>query len=215
MMNGHALTALLVLWIATFSLRPAFAAELEVDELISAIRTQISAAEEQARKDPMFKVKEIELTISYALHKEGAVGFKAYVITAGTSLKSEAVQTMKVSLTPIKTLMVKAPWVLTGKVRAVDVKSGSLELDRATVNVSFEGSRWVDAKQVSAPEKLDFYTVSVKPETKIWGVRSLGDIAPGKEIWVSKDAMGETTAVVVSPTKAVPHRSAPPEKEKK
>jgi outer membrane protein OmpA-like peptidoglycan-associated protein len=99
--------ALMALWMSTVCVNPILAAELEVDELIDGIRNHILTAEKRAKEQPLFGVKEVKLTISYAVEKKGEGGFKAFVITAGTSVGSHAVQTMEIILTPLKEMKVE------------------------------------------------------------------------------------------------------------
>jgi hypothetical protein len=177
--------ALLILWIALARSTPTFAVELEVDELIATLRSQMSAATEQAKKDPMFKVKEIELTISYALEKKGEAGLKAYVITAGTAVGSQAVQTMKVTLTPLTPILVKEKplQVITGRVVWADVNSGMLEVENPLFTST--GEDWKRPAEYTAgvPFKL-----TMTPHTKLYGVESLDSIKKGDEVWVQWDA---------------------------
>jgi hypothetical protein len=66
--------ALMALWMSTVCVNPILAAELEVDELISSIRNHILTAEKRAKEQPLFGVKEVKLTISYAVEKKGEGG---------------------------------------------------------------------------------------------------------------------------------------------
>jgi len=99
--------ALLVLCMSTVCVSPILAAELEVDELIENIRSNILVAEKREREQPLFGVKEVKLTISYAVEKKGEGGFKAFVITAGASISSHAVQNMEIILTPLRDMKVE------------------------------------------------------------------------------------------------------------
>jgi hypothetical protein len=101
--------ALLILGIASAYGSPIFAADLDVDQLIERLRNQILAAEKRARQNPLFGVKEIKLHISYAIEEKGEGSFKAFVITVGASVSAHEVQTMEITLAPIKDLQVEAP----------------------------------------------------------------------------------------------------------
>jgi outer membrane protein OmpA-like peptidoglycan-associated protein len=107
--NSGILTAALVLWLCVVDVSPGPTAELEVDELIASIRSQILAAEKRARAKPIFQVKEVKLTISYAIDKKGEGEFKAFVITAGASISSHAVQTLEIVLGPLGEVKVERP----------------------------------------------------------------------------------------------------------
>ena len=98
---------LLVLWMSTVSVNSILAADLEVNELIDSIRSHVLTAEKRAREQPLFGIKEVKLTISYAIEKKGEGGFKLFVITAGASISSHAVQTMEFILTPLKDMKVE------------------------------------------------------------------------------------------------------------
>jgi Trypsin-co-occurring domain 2 len=101
--------ALLMLGIASAYGNPIFAAALDVDQLIERLRNQILPAEKRARQNPLFGVKEVKLHISYAIEEKGEGSFKAFVITVGASVSAHAVQTMEITLAPIKDLQVEAP----------------------------------------------------------------------------------------------------------
>jgi outer membrane protein OmpA-like peptidoglycan-associated protein len=107
--NPGILAAALVLWLCIGDVSPGLTADLEVDELITSIRSQILAAEKRARAKPIFQVKEVKLTISYAIDKKGEGEFKAFVITAGASISSHAVQTLEIVLGPLGEVRVERP----------------------------------------------------------------------------------------------------------
>ena len=100
---------LLMVWISPSYIGPAFAEELEVDQLIDRLRSQILAAEKRAQENPLFGIKEVKLHISYTIEKKGEGGFKAYVITASASVSAHAVQTMELTLSPLQELRVETP----------------------------------------------------------------------------------------------------------
>jgi outer membrane protein OmpA-like peptidoglycan-associated protein len=117
--------ALLMLWLATACGSPIFAAGLEVDQLIEHLRKQIFAAEKRAREIPLFGVKEVRLHISYAIEEKGEGSFKAFVIAAGASVSAHAVQTMEITLTPVKELRVEAPSTEKSTTTLVDLRGRS------------------------------------------------------------------------------------------
>jgi outer membrane protein OmpA-like peptidoglycan-associated protein len=114
--------ALLVLGMASACGSPIFAAELEVDQLIERLRKQILAAEQRARQNPLFGVKEVKLHISYAIEEKGEGSFKAFVITVGASVSAHAVQTMEITLAPIKDLQVHTPGAKRSPTILVDLR---------------------------------------------------------------------------------------------
>ena len=114
--------ALLMLGIAAAPGTSSFAARLEVDQLIENLRNQILMAEKRARANPLFGVKEIKLHISYTVEEKGEESFTALVITGGASVSAHAVQTMEITLAPLKELTVKAPGKETSPEMLVDFR---------------------------------------------------------------------------------------------
>jgi len=77
------------------------AAELEVSELIVAMKNSLEEAQKSA-KPPYANVLWMEGEIRYVVKKEGEAGFKAYVVTAEGKYATEAVQQVKFRLEPPK-----------------------------------------------------------------------------------------------------------------
>ena len=85
-----------------------YAAErIEVEELISAVKTALLQAEKAGKDSPLFRVKEAELEIAYTLERKGGAEFKIFVVTVDAHISSERVHRIKIKLEPMKDLTAK------------------------------------------------------------------------------------------------------------
>lgn len=180
---------LAVLGLTLICLRSAFAAELDVEDLIRAMNSQIDSVAERAKKNAKFAIKDVELTISYAVEKKGEGGFTAYVITASSAISSQATQTMKITLTPTRRIMVEAPaprQSIFGRVLAVGDQAEWLELSNVRVATTGEGT-WEKYLKDASRTKL-----AVTPETELFGVKSVSSIKPGARVTIILDSEGKS-----------------------
>lgn len=108
--------------------RLAEAVDLELTELLEALKAQMKLLEETGRKDPMWRVKEAKLRAQFVLVKKGEAGLKA-VVTVGGEYSKEAVQEITLDLTPLRPMKVEAPGELkNASVVGVDLKAGRVFL---------------------------------------------------------------------------------------
>jgi hypothetical protein len=86
----------------------AAAAEIEVSELIAAIKQGIEGLQ-RAAKPPLIKIPWIEAEVSYVVKTEGGGGVRAYVVTAEGKYATEAVQRTKYRLEFVSIPRVETP----------------------------------------------------------------------------------------------------------
>ena len=98
---------------------PACAVDLEVSELVGAIKRGIADAQKSAGP-PTMKIPWIEAEISYVVKQEGGGGVKLYVVTVDGRYATEAVQRVKYRLEPTAPIKVEGPGELSGAVAGLD-----------------------------------------------------------------------------------------------
>lgn len=91
---------LVLAWVGVGTIAtPATGAELEVNELIGGLKKAIQEAQKTATP-PYMTIPWAEGEISYVVKQEGEAAFKMYVVTAGGTYATEAVQRVKFRLEP-------------------------------------------------------------------------------------------------------------------
>ena len=163
---------------------PALSADLDISELIKALKKAISEAQKTATQ-PHVNIPWAEAEISYTVKKEGGGGFKLYVVTADAKYAKETVHRFKFRLEPPD----KKPWIVKAPGEYENVVVSGVDLNALKIFVSPEGE--------SAKEVFPLY---INPATKITDTagekKTLSDIREGMEgkIQFVPGPKGETTA---------------------
>jgi hypothetical protein len=119
------LSPLISLWLLVSLAGPAGAVDLEVSELVGAIKRGIADAQKSAGP-PTMKIPWIEAEISYVVKQEGGGGLKLYVVTVDGRYATEAVQRVKYRLEPTAPIKVEGPGELSGAVAGLDQAAGKV-----------------------------------------------------------------------------------------
>ena len=171
----------------------AFAVDLEVAELVDAIRRSIAEAQRSAQK-PSLRIPWIEAEVSYVIKKEGSGGLKMYVVTADGKYATEAVQRVKVRLEPLSPLRVDGPGEIYGPIAGVDIASKKVFLGGET------------PAGIASWKAVPAFPFAIKNDTQIvdsaGGIKKLGDLKPGARARVLYEPTGdELTAkkIVIDP----------------
>lgn len=147
---------------------PTMAVELEVAELVAAIKRAIVDAQKSA-KPPTMNIPWIEAEISYVVRQEGSGGLKMYVVTVEGTYATEAVQRVKYRLEPTRPLRVERSGEIYGPIAGVDRAAGKVFIGEARYGVQ---GGWSPA-----------FPFLIKRDTKILdrfgGTKTIGDLKPG------------------------------------
>jgi NTP-dependent ternary system trypsin peptidase co-occuring protein len=169
--------ALIVAFVLALA-KTACAVDLEVSELVGAIKHGIAEAQKSA-SPPKMKIPWIEAEISYVVKQEGGGGVKLYVVTVDGRYATETVQRVKYRLEPDAPLKVEGPGELSGAIAGVDRAAGRVFI-----------TSWADVgKGASHPLAFAAFPFVIKGgTTKIidgYGVsKGLTELKPGMNVKV-------------------------------
>jgi len=182
------LLASLLLWVIETS---ASGAELDVSELIAAMKRAIIEAQKTAAP-PYVGMTWAEGEISYVVKKEGEAGFKLYVVTAEGKYATEAVQRVKFRLEPPR----GKQWLVEMPGEFKDVLVSGVDPAAGKVFISSLG----ELGTATFPMKVGSDTKITDAEGKS---KTLADIKAGTRVTVrySSEPEGELKAMSITKSK--------------